>query len=269
MYSSKFMKIVWGVNGVLLLLLMAFATYQLIKENFPNLFYGSVKKFDRGVIVGKKAELAKELNADLQHLMYSSPRRIAGSQYYLAEIVVIDKELPTSIKEAISQASDISISMIGATVNILFFNEDRSDVHKLFDSYGFISRIDFPLAPNSFKHEPYEDSRQYILYELTIRDTNDDGRINDKDSSAFFISGLDGANLRQLTPFGLRFDDYFFSDDFNEIYFELLKEHEDKDLLGYHLKSREIYFYNVKTGKFGKFEKLDEMLNEVGQRFRL
>ena len=125
MYNSKFMKIVWGVNGILILVVTAFATYMLIKENFPSIFRGSAKKFDKGMIVGEKADVASELNVDLQHLMYDSPKRIKNSPYYLAEIVVLDKELPESVKKAFSQANDISVYMIGATVNIVFFNENK------------------------------------------------------------------------------------------------------------------------------------------------
>lgn len=263
------MKIVWGVNGILILVVTAFATYMLIKENFPSIFRGSVKKFDKGMIVGEKTDVASELNVDLQHLMYDSPKRIKNSSFYLAEIVVLDKELPESVKKAFSQANDISVYMIGATVNIVFFNENRTEVHKLLDSYGFINRINYPGARGSYYDGDETIKRDFILYELAFRDTNDDGRINDKDSSAFFISGLDGRNLKQVTPFSIEFDDYFFSDDYNEIYFELLEEHKDKDILGHYLKSRELYFYNVKTGKFGRFEKLDEILDEVKQEFKM
>ncbi len=266
MFTSKAMRIVWGTNGVLLLLVLLLVLFAIIKESVPLLF---PEKRDIGVIVGAKAQKAQELNVDLQHLMYDTPRKISGSEYYFAEIVVIDKALPDRVKDMLQMANDIYTEMVGAVVNVIFFNEDRTEIHKLLDTYGYIKRIDKPHGNFGSTEEPEKVMRDFILYEMALKDTNDDGRINAKDSLAFFITGLDGKNLKQITPFSLQFTNYSFSNDYKEIYFERIEQHEDKDVYGFFLRSRGLYFYNFKTGKFGRFEALDEMLQEVKQEFKM
>lgn len=269
MINSKFFKVIWGINGILLLIVLILGSIVVLKEVYNSLNKGDYRN-NRGPIVGNIAELSKEIDFDLQHLMYDSPQKIKNSDYFLIEIIVLDKELSTEMKDAIAKANDFSVRMIGAPVNVVFYNFNRSDIHKLLDTYGFIKTIDYPREYSyrySHGEEKYE--REFILYELAFRDTNADGRINDKDSTAFFLSDLAGKNLKQITPFSLIFDKYSFSNDYNEIYFEILEKHKDKDILGHKLKSRKIHFYNVKTGKLDKFKELDKMLSSVKDNFKL
>lgn len=266
----KFPTIIWSINSVIIFLIITIVLLILVENRFPMIFRGSFKKHDRGLIVGDLSEKAKKLDVDLQHLMYDSPTKIKYSDYYMVDIIALDKDLPPSVKESIALANDFSIHIIGATVNIVFFNEDRTDVHKLLDSYGYIKNVSYPKdSYYSYSRERDTEKRDYILYEMSFEDTNEDGRINDQDSTAFFLSDLRGRNLKQFTPFSIHFDRYSFSEDLNEIYFEIVERHLEKDVLGYYLKSRKLYYYNIKNQEFGKFEELDKILTAVQKDFKL
>ncbi len=266
MFDSKIIKTIWAMNGILLLIALLFATFKIITE-LPFIRYSN--SYETGAIVGDLAERAKDIDFDLQHLMYDSPEKIKYSDYFLIEIIVLDKELSNEQKTALTAKNDFSIRMIGAPVNVVFYNSSRSDIHKLLDNYGFIERIDFPKDSYYGYDREEKYKRDFILYELAFKDTNGDERINEKDSTAFFISDLAGKNLKQITPFSLDFDKYTFSNDYSEIYFEKVEKHESKDILGHFLKSRKIYFYNIKSGKLDKFKKLEDMLSTVKENFKL
>lgn len=260
----------WGINGILILIFVLFVLFNLINESYPNLLHGSIKKYDTGIIVGKNVNIASDLNFNLQHLMYDSPQKIKNSDYYYSEIVVLDKQIPESIKKALQEANDISSSLIGATINIVFFNELRTDVHKLLDKFAYVKRIDAPRDSQwdyDLKGYSQKTQRNFIVYELGFKDTNKDGRINECDSTAFFISNLNGKNLKQITPSNIIFKDYSFSEKYNEIYFERIEESESKDILGYGLKSRNLFYYNINAAKFGKFDKFDEILDDMSREF--
>lgn len=267
MSKSNFFDFIWKTNSILIFLVFLALLFSLTFEKLPKLFTSNQTP-DKGVIVGSKRQKAIELDIDLQHLIYTSIEKIWHSDYYLAEVVVIDKEIPDYVKDQINRANDYSIYNLGTTVNIVFFNENRTDTHKLLDTYGYIESFTYPGKDAylySAKRE--SDKRNFILYKIAMRDTDKDGRINSKDSTAFFISDLSGKNLKQITPYSLEFNKYFFSRDNEEIYFELLKKHEEKDILGYYLKSRSLYYYSFKTDKFGKFEELDEILSSIKKDF--
>lgn len=263
-----FKSIIWSINSVIIFLILVIILLLVAENRFPMLFRGSFKKHDRGLIVGETNEKAGLLNVNLQHLMYDSPQKIKNSDYYLMDIVVLDKDIPREVKESIAAANDFSIQLIGATVNIVFFNEDRSDIHKLLDSYGYLKNVNYPRKSQYYYRDRVEEDRNYILYEMAFKDTNGDDRINDNDSTAFFISDLKGYDLKQITPFSINFDRHSFSEDQNEIFFEIVKKHEEKDIAGHYLKSRKLYYYNIKNQEFGKFEKLDEILSSVKEDFK-
>lgn len=131
--KSKFFDFIWKTNSILILIALLILLINLTFEKLPSVFKSN-QVHDTGVIVGSKLEKAQELDIDLQHLIYESIKKIANSEYYLAEVIVLDKEIPEDVKDAINRASDYSIYNLGTTVNIVFFNESRTNTHKLLDT---------------------------------------------------------------------------------------------------------------------------------------
>ncbi|MEP5943357.1 MAG: hypothetical protein ABJ356_02290, partial [Balneola sp.] len=148
--KSKVMRIVWGFNGIALSIVLIMIIPQGFYELKRTFFNDSYNENDRGLIVGKKAERAGELNIDLQHLMYVRPVKIDSTDFYYSSVVVQDKELPQQVIDDINSAADISIFMVGARINIIFFNEDRTEVRRLLPANGYISDVSIGSEISSY-----------------------------------------------------------------------------------------------------------------------
>jgi hypothetical protein len=266
MLDSRFNKIVWTYNGIAILLLVTAGLIAVIAEQIPKLIVPP--EYERGLIVGKKIQVARDLNVDLQHLVYDSPQRVYKTDFYLSEVVVLDKEIPQHVKEEIAKANDISMQVIGATVNILFFKADRTVVRRLLPTNGFIDQVSVSRYMYGIDREK---PAPFIIYKIATDDTNNDGRINYDDNMSYYMSGLDGQNLTRITPDSLKLDEYWIADDYSEIYFEQITEDRGSPLgyEDYFAKTRVLHYYNVQTRTFGRFEALQNQFDEIQREFKL
>ncbi|MEQ9308931.1 MAG: hypothetical protein RLN90_05705 [Balneolaceae bacterium] len=267
--KSKFIRIIWTFNGIAFALLLLFTLPSMFLEFVRNdLNFFADEQHERGLIVGKKADKAGELNIDLQHLIYERPSKIDSSDFYFSSVVVMDKKLPQDVLDDISSASDISIYMIGAAVNIIFFKEDRSEVRRLLPSNGYIS--EHLIGGERYSYSTNRRSTfPFALYRIALSDDNDDSRINDKDNMPYYLSDLDGTNFRQITPDSLVLDSYWFSDNHNEIYFDEIIEDKNSPLAlkNYYEKTRRVYYYNLITNEFRRFDELQNEFEDIQESF--
>jgi hypothetical protein len=266
MFKSKLLNVMWAINGIAFFLLVIFGIVYLVFETFPQLFEEDYE-YNKGVIIGRKQEKATELGIDLQHVLYDSPQKVPYSNYYYSEVRVLDKEIPKEFLKTIASANDVSLNMIGGTINIIFYNDEQDEVHTLLEDYGFIEKVNMPRYYRNIA-EDKQKKRDYILYEISLDDTNGDMRINSEDSSAYFISDLNGRNLKRITPMGLDLDYHWLDESYDRIYFENIEILKDKDELGFLLKTRHIYIYDLKADKFSKLEKLQQTFDEIQEKFR-
>ena len=268
------MKIVWGFNGVgfaiLLLMLIPTAYHQFVRDF--NFFNDPYDENNKGIIVGKKADKAGELNIDLQHLMYERPTKIDSTKFYYSSVLVLDKDLPKEVKDDLSAAADFSPYLIGARVNIIFFNENRSEVRRLLPSNGYIFNYSVGSEISSY-YGSDDVFYNFNLYRIALADDNGDGRINKNDNMPYYLSNLDGTGLRKITPDSLKLDSYWVSDNENEIYFDRVIEDKSKPLIGdnrksYFEKTRIVYYYNLKTNQFKRFDELQDEFDSIQDSFR-
>ncbi|MEP4923486.1 MAG: hypothetical protein ABJ048_04160, partial [Balneola sp.] len=229
--KSKFMKIVWGFNGIALALILILAIPQAVGEyNRQFLSNSNYQENERGLIVGEKAEKAGKLDIDLQHLMYERPQKIDSTEFYYSSVIVQDKDLPQQVIDDINSAADISPYMVGARINIIFFNEDRSEVRRLLPTNGYISDVSIGSEISTY-YGSDDAFYNFNLYSIALSDDNGDGRVNGNDIMPYYISNLDGTELRQITPDSLTLDSYWISDNENEIYFDRVIEDTSKPLI--------------------------------------
>ena len=267
MYQSKFIKFIWAVNGVTIFIIAIFGLIYLIMEISPALFHKEYE-YNKGVIVEDKKSQSKKINIDLQHLLYDTPIQIQNSNYYYSTIHVVDKDLPKEVFDVIKGANDFNIDLLGGTINVIFFNQDESQVYPLLEDFGYISFMDVPryYRNTNLSEQP---ERDYILYKIALKDTDGNGRINESDSSSYYITDLTGKNLQRITPSSLNLKLLdFLNDEKNEILFEQVIKKEQKDELGLFLKTRYIYSYNLKSHKFKKLEQLQKVFDNMQKRFR-
>jgi hypothetical protein len=264
--NSKFLKIVWGINGVLILLAAIVGIFML---SFYIYYEIGEKRYEynKGVIVDESKKEMKKLGFDVQHLLYDTPESIPFTDFYFSQVYVLDKEIPDKVLETIKRANDISRDWFGGTINIIFFNKRTEEVYTLINEFGFITTVDIP-RPYSYSKENHNDIRNYNLYRIALEDTNGDGRINRKDKSAYYISDLSGKHLKRITPDGIDFYDYWIDrDNKNLIFFEEVTSELSKDQYGLNLKTRVLYTYNVETDEFYKFQKFQDLFDSLKMQF--
>lgn len=231
-------------------------------------------QYDRGILVGSNENQKYKLDSikfDLQHIIYDHPQKIKSTDYYLSEVTIYDKKMPQEIKNAFMEAAQINEKMFGSTINVLFFKEDRSEVYSLLDRNAYIEDISYP-GEQKYRYYDYseEDERRiqpYIIYKIALSDDNNDNRINSEDKMSYYITDLHGKNLERITPDTLMIDNFWFTKDYKEIYFESFNDVKISEELPYLLKERDLYYYNINQKKFGKFDKMETELKKVQEKY--
>lgn len=231
------------------------------------------REYPRGAVTNQDASPLSDRQAPPQHLEYGPPVQIGDSEYYLSEVSVMDRDLPQDVKDAIESAGDISISLIGARVNILFFSDDRSEVRKLLDGFGWIGDMNVPSRANSYSWVPDASGTpllEHLLFEIATTDTNGDRRINGEDNSAYYLSDFSGANLRQITPDSIKFDRHWYSRNNEGIFFEEVRVGPKEKVYGveYTLDERRLYYFDIAEDRFEPFDELQAVFQEVMAEFK-
>ena len=264
--ESKFNKIVWTINGIGILLILLISSGYFVVNYINKL---SKPEYERGLLVTADNEKLRNIKLNFQHIMYQTPEKIDTTDVYLTRVTILDKKLPDEIKKAFSEAAQISYDLVGATINVIFFTADRSEVYKLLPHNAYIDDISFPTS-STYSYYDRDDNTKtqpFILYKIAMNDNNGDKRINDKDNMSYYISDLRGKNLHRITPDTLKLDNYWFTRDYKEIYFESIKEVKTEEDLPYPLKERKLYYYNVASKKFGSFDKIQNLLQGIQKDF--
>ncbi|RNC85215.1 MAG: hypothetical protein ED557_00095 [Balneola sp.] len=262
------MKFVWTFNGIGLAVLIVISIIDILPFHRVGYWFESDTS-EKGLIVAKKAERAEQLNIDLQHLIYDQPTSIKNSEFYYSPVIVQDKDLPRDVVDMINSASDISIYMVGAAINVIFFNKDRTEVRRLLPNNGYIHSFTIGSREGRYYSQD-EEHLPFAIYKIALADNNGDSRINDKDFTPYYISDLDGTNLRQITPDSLDLRQIWFSDDYNEIYFDRVLEDRDSPLAyrNHFEKTRIIYYYNINRDEFKMFDELQNEFLDIQNSFK-
>ncbi len=198
---DKWLRIIWLVNGILLLIMFGSGLKDTIEGWIPR---GGGEP--SGPIVGKELEKAKADTLALQDIVSTVPERIGRTHYSYLSLAAKDLAKPSGMpkysekgySEAVkysrpSGASDeIIFNSYDEAINIIFLSDDGSDMRLLLREKGAVVSTDIPSSDDT--------AQSYNLYQIVFRDTNGDGRLTSEDRSILYISDLDGRNLRPLLP---------------------------------------------------------------------
>lgn len=194
---SRFLKILWSINGIILLGIFIFLGVVLV----INLIGRIDKKDPEKVIVGKELKEAKEKGLILQGLKYSEPTPVSNSDGYLLTVSLKTYENPKKNDSWSFDADRRSKMKIDrdeyVLVNVIFLDKDYQPIRKLLNRKAFLS-----MSYQSDYEERSSDSKfpqKNITYNIAFEDTNGDGAIDEDDFSDLYISALDGDNLTQVT----------------------------------------------------------------------
>ena len=187
---DRWLKRLWMVNGVLLLVLLVFGIGAFLVTWLSGAF-GSKNAVlapnpTRGAAVKPRA------------VRYSPPRPIWGTKTRIV-IVRYGKRQQGAEPGFRSFASDEYRDEDGPVVNLLFLS-GTAPGRVLLDKPAYVDDFDYPRSK--------EDSLQHwVTYRIAFEDTNADGRLDSDDRGDLYVSDLDGSNLRRVLPAGMRLVD--------------------------------------------------------------
>lgn len=92
----------------------------------------------------------------------------------------------------------------GPTVNVVFVDDQGARL--LLDRPAYIRVIDVP--GNGTAEGTVDAAQDWIAYDVALEDGNRDGRLDERDPRALYVSGLDGRNLRPVVRPPLRVSEY-------------------------------------------------------------
>lgn len=117
----------------------------------------------------------------------------------------------------------------GELTNIKFQQLDSEEMLPLTNEKVIITSVQF--LRGIFQNT----GKEYLLYEVFDRDSNEDDKLNSKDISSLYISAMNGENFRKLTFDDQNFEEFTIVDEMNRIYFQTRqdtnsdKEFDEKD----------------------------------------
>ena len=205
---DKFLKILWLVNGVLLLALLIFIGYQLVTQEFGR-GYDVERRFDaEGDTLGIGNEDVALVYQEIKNIPETSIRVLPVSKQGFEPFIDESNEivhLPGG--DEINRISDND-------VNLIFLDIDYRVINTLLDRRAFIHSAASPMAGVSTN--TLDPRVRNIIYLISFEDSNNDGLLNESDSADLYISSIDGSNLVQVTS-GSFVRDYRFINNNTEI----------------------------------------------------
>lgn len=222
-------KKIWLINGILVLIIILYLLYRIgdaiYLEYFAEISHG-------GVIVGEERAKAKTQGVELQTIRYSKPTKLLNTDYKLIIIDQTDYEIPRKVLEMAKSANDFRY---GVTINAILFNEEKDDYKLILDKVACIKQLNAPTwKGDSLQH--------YILYDIAFHDTNNDGKINEKDEGVLFISELDGTDFTKIIPDSLKMISYNETEKRDRIEIACLQRPHDKDIPEEHWEQVTCYY---------------------------
>lgn len=214
MFNTKF-RYLFIIIPVLLI--VGLGGYALFKR------YERQQKYERrasnDVIVGKERTESQGEKKILQSIIYSNPIVIPQYESFIIEVYpqILDeartqnREQDEATEYGYTSKNIRKYENTKRPINLLFLDNDFGYQRTLLDKKALILDMKMPhehfSKPNQ---EGKEDSLQtkayqqqvrnfpYLLYKIVFEDTNKDGLINQKDAEGFYISNIDGTNLKGI-----------------------------------------------------------------------
>jgi hypothetical protein len=241
---DRWLKRVWMVNGVLLLLLMLLGTGALLVTWLS------------GAFGGKNAVLAPAptggADAKPRAVRYSPPRPIWGSKTR----VVVVRYGKGQQRAGMGFGSYEYHDEDGPVVNLLFLT-GTAPGRVLLDKPAYVGDFDYPSSK--------DDSLQHWLtYQIAFEDTNGDGRLDSDDRVDLYVSDLDGSNLRRVLPFGMRLVDHHSAGDGRHLVVTALQVPKDWRGSDDELPQR-AFLYDVPTGTTTAYAALDSLVRDAAR----
>ncbi|HEX9655570.1 MAG TPA: hypothetical protein VGB89_01495 [Bacteroidota bacterium] len=202
---DKWLKRIWFVNGVLVLIV----TLLFLSDRVQKYLQSGPRPV--GPLVGESIKDARKDSLAIQDIVTTIPRRIGATAYTYVTLISKDLEKainisayleaesagkrgpsPMALVRVVPESEERNSLSGNGTINLAFISDDGSDIRLVTQQKACVVRADIP--------QPGDTLQKFILYRIVFHDTNGDGRLTDRDESGLYISDLNGLNLRPVTP---------------------------------------------------------------------
>ncbi len=243
---DRWLKRLWMVNGVLLLVLLVLGGGALLVTWLS------------GAFSSKNAVLAPDPTRTAavkpRAVRYSPPRPIWGTKTQ----VVIVRYGKGQQGAGMGLASDSYEyrDEDGPVVNLLFLT-GTSPGRVLLDKPAYVRSFDYPSSKSdSLKH--------WVTYHIAFEDTNADRRLDSDDRVDLYVSDLDGSNLRRVLPLGMRLLDHHDAGDGRHLVVTALQVPNDWRGSDDELPQR-AFLYDVATRTLAPYAALDSLVRDAAR----
>ncbi|MBT1700162.1 hypothetical protein KK083_24955 [Fulvivirgaceae bacterium PWU4] len=257
---NKFLKVVWSVNGILILLLLLGSGVALLASYISSFSYVSPPE----VIVGEALEEAKAKGLILQGLTYEQPRSIMYTDHFLLPVSIRTYENPrqSSSKLDLSLGSGSyysSTQEYSNVINVVFLNRQMEPQTILLDKKGFIDSFQYPGNEDAlpYQSQAKDTLQRHITYLIAFEDSNKDGAIDGADNRDLYLSDLNGANLKKITT-NVDVTHYYFLDK-NRILIKFQRREKEPE----EHRKEFLALYAIKESKLTELSSLHETLNKI------
>lgn len=197
MRLNRWLRRLWLVNGIIVLIGGGIFTVQMIQGYFPR------QPQAQGPMVGERLEKATKDTLALQDVSMTLPRQVGTTPYRFVQLRAKDLTTPIRIMKyselgpppgtavGPDYSREYNVLEGSSTINLVFIKADGSDAHLLLDKKGFIATADIPSERDT--------SQRFNIYRLVFDDTDNDGRLTSSDRSDLYVSDLLGRNLHRIT----------------------------------------------------------------------
>ncbi|HEY3402237.1 MAG TPA: hypothetical protein VGK59_02555 [Ohtaekwangia sp.] len=241
MKLDKFLKILWLINGIGLLIILLIAAFVAISEiDYISGWTGH----------DSYAYTDQSHEGTSRKLTYQEPEPIYGTENFL---LVINAE-NYDLNSGSSSYSDsyFSDERYYSCVNVIFLNTELRPVKTLLDTKAFINQFKFPSG-NLYNMS--DTTAKHIVYLIATQDTNQDGNIDFSDDTDLFISDLSGNDLHQITN-DMVISDYVFIQKGQKLRIDYLNKNDVES-------TKHFALYHIAERKLEKLSGIDESLNAI------
>jgi len=251
---NRWLRRIWFVNGIGLLIFLALFAYERIERGLRP------SRDERGPIVGKKLDDAIAESLAIQDISMSLPRRIGHSTFQFIEFSVKDLTEPVFAYATIVEPTEPYyshernvLSRHGA-INLVFMGLDGSNPHLLLNKKGFIAAADIPGERDSLQG--------FNIYRIVLKDTDDDGRLTRLDRFNLYCSDINGRNLYPITGDSLRVLNYTKSVQDDKVYIKarVQPENDNRPEADW---PEHIYVHDLRSNLLSSFFSDPEILKEA------
>ena len=243
---DRWLKRLWMVNGVLLLVLLVLGGGALLVTWLSGAFSSNnavlAPDSSRGTAVKPRA------------VRYSPPRPIWGTKTRIVIVRYGKRQQGAGV--GFGSGSYEYRDEGGPVVNLLFLTGE-SPGRVLLDKPAYVSWFDYPSSK--------DDSLQHWLsYQIAFEDTNKDGRLDSDDRVDLYVSDLDGSHLRRVLPPGMRVLDQQALGDGRHLIVTALQVPKDWRGSDDELPQR-AFLYDVPTGTATPYAALDSLARDAAR----